>query len=130
MNSFFGNRDEFALEFYDDGKFECWIRGNNICEYYYNNIKYCTYKPKCEIADWFKQNIDAICSETLFPLNVFGNSSVELYHSSGKYKSDNIDEFSNWYEIRQDWYFRHSWYISRNGECLPDVYFRRINDKL
>ena len=40
------------------------------------------------------------------------------------------DEFDEWFEKRQEWYFRHSWYANRGGSYLPDILFRRVDNKI
>lgn len=50
--------------------------------------------------------------------------------SSSKFDSDYDAEFDSWYEKRQDWMFQHSWYSSRAGGYLADVYFLRVKDKI
>jgi hypothetical protein len=126
MSAFYGNKKEFALEFRDDFLFLCWINGKNICEYYYNDNKFNCIKRKEDIEERFFNNINSIINEASFPLPVKADTSIDFYKKSGSFDSDDIEEFSNWYEKRQDWYFRHSWYITRKNEFLPDVLFRRV----
>ena len=112
------------------GKFELWVHGIDICQYktedsvttYQWNLLY--------IVEWLSENLRYIVGEKSFPLPVEGQHSLELLENCLLFESDNDDEFDVWFDTKQEWEFKHSWFSNRGGSFLPDVFFRRVNDKI
>ncbi|MDE6016158.1 MAG: hypothetical protein K2H41_10745 [Acetatifactor sp.] len=132
----FGNRKQFALEYYGsepDGYncFKCWIEGQDICRYVFQGKKvFSTHCDVYNIKDWFVENWDIIMSSCEFPLGIQADSSTDFYEKSGDFDSDDDEEFYEWFSTRQDWWFSHSWYVSRRNEYIPNVFFRRKDDMM
>lgn len=140
----FGDKNTFAIEYefvanpFNEprltgetwGKFELSVHGVDVCRYkkvdrvttYQWNLIY--------IVEWFSENLKHILSEEPFPLPVEGQHSLELLDHCLLFESDNDDEFDAWFETKQDWEFKHSWFSNRAGSFLPDVFFRRVNDNI
>jgi len=130
----FGNKKEFAIEYeldnFSKAEFKLYLDSKSICAFKRNNIIYEFKWDIRELVDWLELNLNYVLSEEGFPLPVEGNTAVELYQNSGEFDSEDDDTFDSWYEKRQDWSFRHSWYSSRAGGYLADVYFRKVGDKI
>lgn len=71
-----------------------------------------------------------ILSDEPFPLPVKGQHSVELLNNCLLFESDNDDEFDAWFDTKQEWEFKHSWFSNRAGSFLPDIFFRRVDDEI
>lgn len=112
------------------GEFELSVHGIDICRYkkvdsvttYQWNLIY--------IVEWFGENLKCILNEELFPLPVEGGHALELLDNCLLFESDNDDEFDAWFNTKQEWEFKHSWFSNRAGSFLPDVFFRRVNEKI
>jgi len=129
----FGNKQELAIEYKiidEEGYFEFWVDNKPLCCFYKDGKKQQYKWQLSHIVDWLIENEQYILAETEFPLNVNANSSIDFFDKSGEFDSDDIEEFSRWFEKRQDWYFRHSWYSSRAGSFLADVIFRRVGENI
>lgn len=130
----FGNRSLFAIEYEncdeEDSILDVWIENKPICRFYRNGILQKYKWNLTSIVEWFEQNIEYIVNEEKFPLPINANSSIEFYNKSSGFDSEDMEEFDKWYITRQDWCFRHSWFINRNGSFLPEVFFRRVNGKI
>ena len=129
----FGKRKELAIEYEIIGKegyFEFWVDDKPLCCFYKDGKKE-QYKWELSyIVNWLIENEQYILNEIEFPLQVDANSSIKFLDKSGEFDSDNMEEFDRWFEKRQDWYFRHSWYSNRAGSFLSDIMFRRVGEKI
>lgn len=130
----YGNKDIFAIEYEkednDEYFFEMWINKKPIC-CFTRNGKFQKFKWNLDsLVEWFENNIKYIIKEEKFPLLINAESSIDFYNKSSEFDSDDMDEFDRWYDIRQEWYFHHSWFINRDGAFLPDVFFRAVNEKI
>lgn len=130
----FGDKNIFAIEYkileYNYGKFELWIYGKPVCCFLKNETVNIYEGNLLYIVEWFKLNISNILNECEYPLPIIATSSLDFLNKSGDFDSDDMSEFDKWYELRQDWYFRHSWYCSRDGSYLADIIFRKSDDKI
>ncbi|ENQ3105783.1 hypothetical protein ACEOWJ_001770 [Bacillus cereus] len=144
MVKVFGEKNTFAIqyEFLNNpfnergwigetwGSFQFFVNGKDICQYkrkdtivnYQWNVMY--------IVEWFSENLKHILSTEPFPLPVEGRHSIELLENCLEFDSDNEDEFDEWFDKKQDWEFKHSWFSSRAGSFFPDVFFRRVGDEI
>jgi hypothetical protein len=125
----FGDKKEVAIYYnfsgdYDRIEFDLFIEDKSICTYSRNGQIHSLELDIRDIIEWFEKNLDNLLTDTNFPLPVTGSNSIELVNKASDFDSDDDDEFFNWYEKRQDWMFAHSWFSSRAGGFLPDVYFR------
>ncbi|WP_411680984.1 hypothetical protein [Clostridium thailandense] len=141
---YFGNKEVFAVAYElkespfneSEGNEPTW----GIFQMWVNNKSVCTFSMDDQIRDyewnlifiveWLCKNKNNILNETQFPLPTEGNNAIELYNNSGDFDSDDDDEFDSWFEKRQDWYFKHSWYSNNGGSYLADVIFRRVEDTI
>ncbi len=129
----FGNKQELAIEYEildEEGYFEFWVDNKPLCCFYKDGKKQQYKWQLSHIVDWLIENEQYILDEIEFPLNVNANSSIDFFDKSGEFDSDDIEEFHRWFEKRQDWYFRHSWYSNRAGSFLAEVFFRRLGNKI
>ncbi len=130
----FGIRKVFAVEYEMidaiSGYFEMWVDNKAVCQYEKNSTEWKYEWNLLYIVEWLSKNLTSILCEVEFPLPVSANSSIDFLNKSNEFDSDDIDEFERWFEKRQDWYFRHSWYSSRGGSYLADVIFRRVADTI
>lgn len=138
----FGDKDIFAIQyefevnpFYETsltgetwGKFELTVRGMDVCRYKRVDSETTYQWNLIYIVEWFCENLKYILSEEPFPLPVEGQNSLELLDNSLLFESDNDDEFDAWFDKKQEWEYKHSWFSNRAGSFLPDVLFRRVND--
>lgn len=140
----FGEKNTFAIQYKFEvnpfnetsligetwGEFELFVHGIDVCRYkridsvttYHWNLIY--------IVEWFSENLKYILSDESFPLSVEGLHSLELLDNCLLFESDNDDEFDAWFDTKQEWEFKHSWFSNRAGSFLPDVFFRRVNDRI
>lgn len=140
----FGDRETFAIayELKDNpfsefgrndptwGVFQMWVDNKSVCTFSIDG-KLREYEWDLNyIVEWLQQNKHNVFNETQFPLPVEGKTSIEFYKKSGEFDSDVDKEFDLWFEKRQDWYFRHSWYSNNGGSILADVFFRKVGDKI
>lgn len=140
----FGDKNTFAIqyEFEDNpfneisltgetwGKFELFVRGMDVCRYKRVDNETTYQWNLIHIVEWFSENLKSILSEEPFPLPVEGQHSLELLDNCLLFESDDDDEFDAWFDTKQEWEFKHSWFSNRAGSFLPDVFFRRVNDKI
>jgi hypothetical protein len=130
-----GDKNKFAIAYEaksnsDESIFDLYIENKPVCVYIKNN-EVCNFIWNIgDIVEWFELNLCHIIYEDKFPLPVFANTSVEFYEKSDNFDSEDDEEFAEWYEKRQDWYFRHSWYSGRAGGFLAEVYFRRVGNMI
>ncbi|WP_239634086.1 hypothetical protein [Paenibacillus sp. H1-7] len=82
------------------------------------------------IVEWFSENLIYILGDDPFPLPVEGQHSLELLDNSFISELDNDSDFDEWFDIKQNWEFKHSWFLNRAGSFLPVVLFRRVNDEI
>lgn len=140
----FGDKNIFAIqyEFVDNpfnedsltgetwGGLELVVHGRGVCRYKRDNIIMTYQWNLIYIVEWFSKNLMCILSDKAFPLLVEGKNSLELMDNCLLFESDNDDEFDVWFDTKQEWEFKHSWFSNRAGSFLPDVYFRRVNDEI
>ncbi|WP_371368282.1 hypothetical protein SRRS_19180 [Sporomusa rhizae] len=141
---YFGSKEVFAVAyelkqspFSESGKneptwgvFQMWVDNKSVCTFSMDDkIREYEWDLIC-IVEWLCKNKNNIFNETQFPLPIEGNNSLEFYKNSGDFDSDDDDEFDLWFEKRQDWYFRHSWYSDNGGSFLADVIFRRVENTI
>ncbi|MDP4097352.1 hypothetical protein OIN60_11285 [Paenibacillus sp. P96] len=112
------------------GRFELFVRGIDICQYKRENSLNTYQWNLIYIVEWFSENLKYILSDDSFPLPVEGQHSLELLDNCLSFESDNDDEFDAWFDTKQEWEFQHSWFSSRAGSFLADIFFRRVNDKI
>ncbi|EGO64340.1 hypothetical protein ALO_08450 [Acetonema longum DSM 6540] len=135
----FGNMKKFAIEYqflpspYEEeevlqnswGIFRLWVAGYDICEYTINDDKKPYEWNLIHIVEWLCNNLEFILGYDPFPLPVQGDNILELIQESDKFESEEDDELYLWYQAKNSWLFRHSWFSSRAGSMLASVYFRR-----
>lgn len=129
-----GSKDVFAFEYsvlnIEEGILKLYAYGNSLCTYVKNNQIY-EYRGNIKaLAEWFDRNLHTIIKEDKFPLNVDGSTGIELYNNSSNVDLENEEALFRWYELRQDWYFKHSWYSERDGSYLADLIFRGFNNEI
>ena len=126
-------KKELAIEYEvigEESYFEFLVDNKQLC-CFLKDGKEQQYKWELScIIDWLIENEEYILDEIEFPLKVNANSSLEFFNKSGEFDSDDIEEFHKWFEKRQDWYFRHSWYSNRAGSFLAEVMFRRVGETI
>lgn len=141
---YFGNKKEFSLSYelkknpFDEsddvmqtwGIFQMWVNNESICTFSIGDMIKEYEWELIYIIEWLSKNKNNILIEEQFPLPVDGQNSIELYSNSGDFDSDDDDEFDSWFEKRQDWHFRHSWYSNNGGSYLADIMFRRVKDTI
>ncbi|MFP4979373.1 hypothetical protein ACE6ED_28580 [Paenibacillus sp. CN-4] len=140
----FGDKNAFAIQYEFDnnpfnelsltgetwGMFKLFVRGIDVCRYKRVDSEITYQWNLIHIVEWFSENLKYILSEESFPLPVEGRHSLELLDNCLLFKSDNGDKFNAWFDKKQEWEFKHSWFSNRAGSFLPDVFFRRVNDKI
>ena len=129
----FGNKQELAIEYEiidEEGYFEIWVDNKPLCCFCKEGKKQQYKWQLSHIVDWLIKNEQYILDEIEFPLNVDANSSIDFFNKSSEFDSDDVEEFHRWFEKRQDWYFRHSWYSNRAGSFLADIMFRRVGENI
>lgn len=107
------------------GKFELWVNGRELCGFSKNNQEQTYEWNLIYVVEWICENLPIIIQDEEFPLPVKGNTTFELLTNSLDFDSENDDEFDDWFSTKQDWEFKHSWFSSRGGSYLPQIYFRR-----
>lgn len=130
----FGNEEIFSIKYTliakVDAILQVFINGQSVSAFMKGNA---IYECRCnlkQLVEWLEQNDKYILAEQNYPLPINGDTGVELYNKSGEFDSEDDEKFDLWYKIRQDWYFTHSWYISRDNGYLPDLIFRRVNENI
>ena len=140
----FGDKNTFAIQYEFEvnpfnessltgetwGRFELSVRGIDVCRYKRVGGEINYQWNLIHLIEWFSENLKYILSEEPFPLPVEGQNSIELLDHCLLFESDNDDEFDAWFDTKQEWEFKHSWFSNRAGSFLPDVFFRRVNDKI
>lgn len=141
---YFGNKEVFAVAYelkespfnksegneLTWGVFQMWVNNKSVCTFSMDNQIRDYEWDLIFIVEWLCKNKNNILNEKQFPLPTEGNNAIELYNNSGDFDSDDDDEFDLWFEKRQDWYFRHSWYSDNGGSFLADVVFRRVKNTI
>lgn len=130
----YGLKEKFAIEYEmvnsESGYFELWVSNKAVCCFQKDNTMQQYYWDLSYIVDWLNNNRYNLLKEIEFPLPISARTSIDFLNKSNDFDSDDIDEFTKWFEKRQEWYFRHSWYSNRAGSYLAEVIFRRVNDKI
>ena len=123
----------FKLEKVNDevAQLSFMINNVNIMEFIQNGEHKIVTWDYDELVDYFTQNLKYIMIEDSFPFNVEGNTAAEL-DNSVDLDADSLsnDEFIKQYELIYTWRQKHSWLHASGGAILPDVYFRRVKDKI
>ncbi|WP_238533456.1 hypothetical protein [Paenibacillus terrae] len=112
------------------GRFEFFVYGRDVCQYKREDIVTPFQWNLIYIVEWFSENLKHILSDEAFPLPVEGQNSLEIIDNCLLFESDNDDEFDEWFDTKQEWEFKHSWFSNRAGSFLPDVFFRRVIGKI
>ncbi|QED46425.1 hypothetical protein FSZ17_03600 [Cytobacillus dafuensis] len=140
----FGNKDIFGIEyelltnpFYENSLIgETWgtlklsVKGKDVCQYERENIVKTYQWNLIYIVEWFSENLKYILSDEPFPLPVAGDNSLELLDNCLLFETDDDDEFDTWFDTKQEWEFKHSWFSNRAGSFLPDIFFRRVDGEI
>ncbi|WP_368087120.1 DUF5984 family protein [Paenibacillus sp. cl6col] len=140
----FGDKDTFSIQYefgenpFNEssltgetwGRFELYVHGVDICQYKRQNNLTIYQWNLIYIVEWFSENLKYILSDVPFPLPVEGQHSLELLDNCLLFESDDDNEFDAWFDTKQEWEFKHSWFSNRAGSFLPEVFFRRVNDEL
>ncbi|WP_353961270.1 DUF5984 family protein [Paenibacillus sp. S-12] len=140
----FGDKDTFSIQYefgenpFNEssltgetwGRFELFVQGVDICQYKRQNSVTIYQWNLIYIVEWFSENLKYILSDVPFPLPVEGQHSLELLDNCLLFESDDDNEFDAWFDTKQEWEFKHSWFSNRAGSFLPEVFFRRVNDEL
>lgn len=133
MVKIFGEKEKFAIgyeiEDFKEAKMNVYVNNKPICTFIKNGVIHELKWSLDDIVEWLETNIEYILHEEGFPLPVEGNSAIEIYNKSCGFESDD-EAFDDWHEKRQEWSFRHSWYSSRAGSYLAEIYFRRIGESI
>lgn len=129
----FGEKSDFAIEYElingNEGYFDMWVGGKPLCRFIKNNQEIRYKWDLLPIVQWLEENMLNILEEKEFPLPVVATTAIEFYNLSGEFDMDDFDEFNKWFIKRQEWYFRHSWYVNRSGSFLADVLFHRFDNE-
>jgi len=130
----FGEKNKFAMEYEMTdsaaGLFELWVGGLPVC-CKKENDSIIPYEWRLDaLAQWLEDNLQGLICEEDFPLPVSAEGSLDFYAKSGEFDSDSLDEIEAWFGKRQDWLWRHSWYIAREGSYLAEVFFRRVGENI
>ncbi len=135
---FFGDKNDFAIEYgFEDhtadgddsvyGYMGIWIEGQDICmydgEYKFKGNLYL-------IVEWFCEKIEYILGYDAFPLPVKGDTILELIENAEEYDSEDDLEFDLWFSGNSRWIFNHFWLSVREGNVMPGIYFRRLENKI
>jgi hypothetical protein len=140
----FGNSDKFAIHYklitspFKEkgilektwGKFELWVDGKEVCKFQRNNKVYTYEYNLIYLVEWLCNNLQYILTHESFPLPVEGSNSIELINRANEFESEDEDEIYNWFKSKQEWEFKHSWFSSRGGSFLPEVFFRRVKNQI
>lgn len=144
MLKVFGEKKTFAIqyEFLDNpfnesnligetwGSFQIFINGKDICQYKRKDMVVNYQWNLMYIVEWFSENLEHILSTEPFPFPVEGKHSIELLENCLEFDLDHEDEFNEWFDKKQNWEFKHSWFSNRAGSFLSDVFFRRVGDEI
>ena len=130
---YFGDPEKFALAYQrinDECFLKVWVHKVEVCGYFKQDDTHVYRWNIGETVEWLRENLENILTESDFPLPIKADNSIEFYRESGNFESEDDDEFYQWYDKRQEWFFRHSWYVSRSGSYLPDIFFRRKDNQI
>ncbi len=134
-----GNKEKlgFELNKMSDSDHTCKLKlfanGKNICEWKDSNGK--AYKEICwnidELINYLHDTVAFVSEDDPFPVDgVTGECASELDNNARDFESDNEEEMDNYYDALDEWTYNHSWYHARSGAIVPDVMFRKVNDKI
>lgn len=138
-----GLKEKFAIEYEeirakeiqkpsDESKFNMWVNGSQLCSFSFNNwILSCFYGNISLIRNWFEKNLNIILMEKKFPLDIEAEFSIDFINKYYSFNnSDNICIYEKEFEKVQAWLWSHNWYNCRDGSFIPNVYFRRVENKI
>ncbi|WP_168121767.1 DUF5984 family protein [Paenibacillus sp. HB172176] len=109
------------------GLFELRINGKDVCKYIQNHRQQTYTWNLIYLVEWLIENLDGAINDSSYPIPVSGNDIFELKRHSEIYLDEDEEDWEKWFELKQDWEFRHSWISARAGSFLADVTFRRNN---
>lgn len=142
MTSIIGNKNKFAIEytFYSGedsgrnreswGNLRVWIKDKDICEYTINNEVKKYEWNLINIIEWMCNNLVHVIGFDPFPLPVQGGDILEIIKVADEYETEEEDEMYLWYNAKNSWIFRHSWFNNRDSSILTNVYFRRVSNDI
>jgi hypothetical protein len=134
-----GNKDKFGFELskVSDSDHTCklklFVDSKNICEWKDSNGK--VHKEIWwnldELINYLHDTVDFIYDDDPFPVDdIAGECASELDNNARDFESENDEEMEDYYDSLDDWTYNHSWYHARSGAVVPDVMFRKINNRI
>ena len=115
----------------DFGWLHIFIAGRDISRYIYKGKQYCCACRAHALKSWFENNLQYITSNYPYPIDVNGESGVQLWNNSEKlFGNCDVETSLRLLEKCQTWLWRHSIDTCRDEFCLPFVIFRRIGEQI
>ena len=129
-----GETSSFALEyaFFDEYKTTelcMYVNGQNILAFTRNGIHLTTRWQLDELAEWLRYFIDNMRDDP-YPVDVDGDYAALMDINSRQFDSDDEKEFDEYYDVLDEWVWRHTWIHASAGAILADLYFRLINGQV
>ena len=135
------NKFGFILHKKEDNNLEIKmiIDGINIMEYNYNGEIRTTTWESFGFIDYFIDNLHYIMVDDPYPFDSNQRNGIQMTRNSGvsfdwekiengdKEEMAKLEESS---ELLDSWVQKHNWFYYRDAVFIPDVTFRRVNDKI
>lgn len=124
----------FQLTKVDDevAQLDFFVNGINIMEFIQDGQKRVVTWDYDELVDFFEKNLKYIMLEDEFPIDVPGETAAELDNNIELIDLSKLSE-NEWLSIHEksyNWRQKHSWLHASGGAILPEVFFRRVKDKI
>ncbi len=127
-----GNKEKFAIEYYfhneeHSTELSLYVENKNILAFTMYGKETTTCWNLDELVQWLRDFIDNM-KEDPYP--------VEICEQYGAIKDDiarekdfeDEDEFDKYYDMLDEWCFRHRWHPASAGGILADVYFQQVGE--
>ena len=129
-----GDMSTFGLgyTFYDDvhaTEITLYLNGTNILVFTSEGKHRTTRSDLDELAEWMREFIANMQDEP-YPVQASGEYAAAKDEAAREFDTDDEGEFDRYYDLIDEWVWRHTWHHASSGAILANVYFQQIGDRV
>ena len=129
-----GDMSTFGLgyTFYDDvhaTEIALYLNGTNILGFTSEGKHLTTRWDLDELAEWMREFIANMQDEP-YPVQASGEYAAAKDEAAREFDTDDEEEFDRYYDLIDEWVWRHTWHHASSGAILANVYFQQIGDRV
>lgn len=135
MNEYIiGNKASFGLcySFHDDShstELKLFFNGNNILAFTHEGKHLSTRWNLDELVEWIREFVDNM-REDPYPVNADGEFAAMKDETARDFDTDDDEEFDRYYDLIDEWVWRHNWHHASSGAILANVFFQQVGDQV